>query len=90
MTLNIAFDESSQIFHLHNNSMSYMIELLEDKYLAHRYWGPYIKQFDKLNQKPLKKEPSQAVLKRVMSIFPWNLFPKNFQYLIKEIIKNQL
>ncbi len=78
MTLNIAFDESSQIFHLHNNSISYMIELLEDKYLAHRYWGPYIKQFDKLNQKPLKKRTFSSRPEKSDEHFSLEFVPQEF------------
>jgi alpha-galactosidase len=41
----ISFDEKTGIFHLKNDSMSYVIELARGKYLLHRYWGKPLHAF---------------------------------------------
>ncbi|WP_040205156.1 alpha-galactosidase [Neobacillus jeddahensis] len=35
----IDWNESNQVFHLYNSRISYLIQLVHGKYLAHLYWG---------------------------------------------------
>jgi len=35
----IEWDEESQVFHLFNEKISYLIQIVHEKYLAHLYWG---------------------------------------------------
>ncbi len=41
----ISFDEKTGIFHLKNDRMSYVIELVRGRYLLHRYWGKPLHDF---------------------------------------------
>ena len=41
----ITYDESTGIFHLRNDSVSYVLQLVRGKYLLHRYWGRAIREF---------------------------------------------
>lgn len=41
----INFDESTGIFHLRNDKVSYVLQLVRGKYLLHRYWGKAIREF---------------------------------------------
>ena len=41
----IQFDEKKQIFHLKNDSFSYVIEIARGKYLLHRYWGKALREY---------------------------------------------
>ena len=41
----IFFDEERKYFHLRNENFSYVMELAEDKYLFHRYWGKALREF---------------------------------------------
>ena len=36
--LSIKYDSKDHLFHLSNDKVSYIIELVENKYLIHRYW----------------------------------------------------
>lgn len=35
----VEWDEKSHVFHLYNNRISYLMEVVHGKYLAHLYWG---------------------------------------------------
>ncbi len=37
--MSIFYDQSHQIFHLQSSGMSYAIQIIKNKYLAHLYWG---------------------------------------------------
>ncbi len=37
--MSIEWNEADQVFHLYNNKMSYMIQIIHGKYPAHLYWG---------------------------------------------------
>ncbi|SDF95860.1 alpha-galactosidase [Selenomonas sp. WCT3] len=41
----IEFDSSRGVFHLHNEHMSYVMQVVRDRYLLHRYWGHPLKEF---------------------------------------------
>ena len=41
----IIFDEQKKVFHLKNNFYSYVIQIVMDKYLLHRYWGKPLREF---------------------------------------------
>ena len=40
----IIFDEQKKVFHLKNNFYSYVIQIVMDKYLLHRYWGKPLRE----------------------------------------------
>ena len=42
----ITFDEKTGIFHLQNDAISYVFQLVRGRYLLHRYWGRRIRHFD--------------------------------------------
>ncbi|MEY8463226.1 alpha-galactosidase [Streptococcus merionis] len=60
MTLKITFDQKEQLFHLTNGKMSYIMELVDQSYLAHCYWGRYLKGYRKQNQVPFYKKTFAA------------------------------
>lgn len=37
--MSIFYDQSNQIFHLQSSGMSYALQIVKNKYLAHLYWG---------------------------------------------------
>ena len=41
----ITFDEKTGIFHLKNAYTSYVLQLVRNKYLLHRYWGRPLREF---------------------------------------------
>ena len=41
----IDFDQSTGIFHLHNDHVSYVLQVVRERYLLHRYWGRPLKKF---------------------------------------------
>ena len=41
----ITFEEQSGIFHLRNDKMSYVMQVVRGKYLLHRYWGAPLRKF---------------------------------------------
>lgn len=41
----ISFDNKTGIFHLKNEKMSYVLQVVRDRYLLHRYWGRPIREF---------------------------------------------
>lgn len=64
--MSILYDEERKIFHLATNKTSYVLEVVKDGYLAHRYWGKKISRFrdsncSKLN-KPIGKRPANNKL----------------------------
>ncbi len=45
----ITYDAEKQAFHLQNEHMSYVIQIVRNRYLAHAYWGRRIKKFHESN-----------------------------------------
>ena len=41
----IQFNEEKQLFHLKNDSFSYVMEVVRGKYLLHRYWGRALRTY---------------------------------------------
>ena len=41
----IDFDQATGVFHLHNDKVSYVLQVVRDCYLLHRYWGRPLKKF---------------------------------------------
>jgi len=41
----IHFDEQSRIFHLTTQNTSYVLQIVRDGYVAHRYWGKKVNRF---------------------------------------------
>ena len=41
----IDFDKATGVFHLHNDKVSYVMQVVRDRYLLHRYWGRPLKKF---------------------------------------------
>ncbi len=41
----IDFDQATGVFHLHNDKVSYVLQVVRDRYLLHRYWGRPLKKF---------------------------------------------
>ncbi|MBD0382538.1 alpha-galactosidase [Paenibacillus sedimenti] len=41
----IHYDEQSRIFHLTTSTTSYVLQIVRDGYLAHRYWGKRVSRF---------------------------------------------
>ncbi|MTB64017.1 alpha-galactosidase [Streptococcus sp. zg-86] len=56
MTLSITFDSTTNYFHLTNQSISYIIELLDNRYLIHRYWGKSVRNYSGANRLPSYKK----------------------------------
>lgn len=48
--MTIYFDDSQNIFHLSNHKISYIIGIEKEKYLTHRYFGPYLNNYHQVNQ----------------------------------------
>lgn len=80
MTFSITFDNNSKIFHLTNGNISYIIEIVNERYLAHRYWGRALKSYHKLNQKPLSKKTFAAVLDLNQPTFSLEFLPAEFPH----------
>lgn len=45
--MSIIFDEEQQILHIRNHAISYIMEIVDGKYLAHRYFGKSIRSYHK-------------------------------------------
>lgn len=48
----VEYDDSQKIFHLKNNSISYIIGIEKEKYITHRYFGTRIQSYHQVNQLP--------------------------------------
>lgn len=57
----ISYDEQKQVFHLRNDNISYIFEIVADTYLAHRHWGKIIESYSLSNKPPLKKRTFAAM-----------------------------
>jgi alpha-galactosidase len=60
--MSVTFDEKQRSFHLKTNQTSYVIQIVRDGFLAHRYWGKRINQFNDTNEllhvhRPLSPNP---------------------------------
>lgn len=78
MTLNITFNETSQLFHLTNGSISYIMELVHQTHLAHCYWGPALKTYGKHNQVPMRKKTFAAFPDATLPEFSLEFLPLEF------------
>lgn len=47
--MSIIFNEKSRILHLFNDKTSYVVQILDAGYLAHRYYGKRIKNYELIN-----------------------------------------
>ena len=45
--MSIIFDEKQQILHIKNKAVSYIMEIVDGKYLVHRYFGPSVRSYHK-------------------------------------------
>ena len=45
--MSIIFDETQQILHIKNKAVSYIMEIVDGKYLVHRYFGKAIRSYHK-------------------------------------------
>ena len=45
--MSIIFDEKQQILHIKNKAVSYIMEIVDGKYLVHRYFGPSVLSYHK-------------------------------------------
>jgi alpha-galactosidase len=50
--MGIDYDEAQKIFHLHTPGSSYVIKIIRDAYLLHVYWGPKIRNYTSVAEKP--------------------------------------
>ena len=57
----ILYDNQRQVFHLMNDNISYVFEIVEDSYLAHRHWGKRIESYSFSNKPTLKKRTFAAM-----------------------------
>lgn len=48
----VKYDDSQKIFHLKNNSISYIIGIEKEKYITHRYFGTRLQSYHQVNQLP--------------------------------------
>lgn len=80
MSINITFNSDSQIFHLTNGSISYIMEIVEQKYLAHRYWGNALTGYQKANQIPMYKKTFAAFPKIEKPEFSLEFLPLEFPH----------
>lgn len=48
----VEYDDSQKIFHLKNNSISYVIGIEKEKYITHRYFGTRLQSYHQVNQLP--------------------------------------
>ncbi|CAH1208221.1 Alpha-galactosidase AgaA [Paenibacillus auburnensis] len=60
--MSILYDEQNRSFHLSTSETSYIIQIIRDGYLAHRYWGKRIHEFRDSNRlihahRPLSPNP---------------------------------
>lgn len=60
MTINIHVDLDNHIFHLKNDNMSYIIEIVNNNYLKHCYWGHALNSYNKLNKAKMSKRTFAA------------------------------
>ncbi|RAS87790.1 alpha-galactosidase [Priestia endophytica] len=48
--MGIQFDSQNKVFHLKAKNTSYVMQVLQDKYLTHLYWGQRVKAYNHSNQ----------------------------------------
>lgn len=48
----IEYDQNNGIFHIHNQRISYIIQILKNRYPVHRYFGRFLPHFYQLNKLP--------------------------------------
>lgn len=61
--MSIVYEEQNRSFHLSTHDTSYVIQIVKEGYLAHRYWGRKIRKFVDSNQllhvhRPLSPNPN--------------------------------
>lgn len=89
----ITYDEKEQIFHLSNNSISYLIQIEEGNILSHLYFGKAVRQYRNhftypradrsFSPNPSFSEDRQFSLDTVMQEFPGN--PGDYRTLSYEL-----
>ncbi|MBO9600222.1 MAG: alpha-galactosidase, partial [Cohnella sp.] len=60
--MTIHYDEKNRVFHLQAGSSSYVMQIVRNRYLAHRYWGKRIERFADsvplvFQERPLSPQP---------------------------------
>lgn len=58
--MHISYDESKQLFHLTNDTISYVIAIEDDQYLTHHYWGKKLEQISSKADYPLRDRSFEA------------------------------
>lgn len=76
--VNIKYDSKKHLFHLSNSKISYIIELVEDKYLIHRYWGRKLNQYNFSNKPSGQKRTFAAVPDDNKPEFSLDIEPQEF------------
>ena len=71
--MGIIFDNENRIFHLTNNSISYVLQVSEDGYINHLYFGKAVRSYKGSNalihyDRGFSGNPSQHILNRVFSL----------------------
>lgn len=71
--MSIFYDEERKIYHLATSRTSYVLEVVRDGYLAHRYWGKKISRFRDSNSlvsidRPLSPNPYPHLKDRTFSL----------------------
>lgn len=88
MTLSISFSENTQLFHLTNGNISYIIEVVHNTYLAHRYWGKALKTYGKHNQASMCKKTFAAFPDPNIPEFSLEFLPMEFPHSYQGDYKN--
>ncbi|WP_242258798.1 alpha-galactosidase [Streptococcus thoraltensis] len=88
MTLNISFSKETQLFHLTNGDISYIIEIVHNSYLAHRYWGKALRNYGKYNQVPMYKKTFAASPYANIPEFSLEFLPMEFPQSYQGDFKN--
>lgn len=76
--VNIKYDSKEHLFHLSNSKISYIIELVEDKYLIHRYWGRKLNHYNFSNKPVPQKRTFAAVPDDNKPEFSLDIEPQEF------------
>lgn len=76
--LSIKYDSKDHLFHLSNDKVSYIIELVENKYLIHRYWGSKLKNYNFSNKPVPQKRTFAAVPNDDKPEFSLEIEPQEF------------
>ncbi|RII36470.1 alpha-galactosidase [Clostridium chromiireducens] len=64
----INFNEESKILHLYNDKTSYVMQIIDDGYLAHRYYGKRVNSYELINSSSVE-ETNLDVIPQEFSAF---------------------